>query len=546
MFVSPPLSPAAAALRDANAAARQGDLDQAKAAAERALDLDPGLLEAWFVLGNTALSANRFHDASVAFAEGVARALAGSPTQGQFLTLRAQALVADGQATEAVALVRQALAVGIAEASGLTIAGTVLAHASLEKETLPLMKRATELNPESPDAWFSLGSMLQFFGDLDGAEAAYEASIRCGLKTGRPVSMAPMSLARLRRWTKDHNHIARLEATQCRHSLDAACVAYALFKEYDDIGDTNAAWDALSHGAKIGGQVDPWSVGMDDAILTAWQKALPLERFAAPDERPRKGPKRIFIVGLPRSGTTLVERILAAHSSVQALGELKTFSLAVKRLSGSATPALLDADTIDKAGRLDPVTLADRYNDETAYLSDGSAYTIDKLPNNHDYAGLIRLAFPDAVIIHVRRNPMDSLFGAYKLLFSRAHTWSYTQDDLARHYDAYLRQMRWWRTCLKLSGRPLVEVFLEDIISAPEAQIRRLLDLCGFDFEDACLRPHEASGAVATASSAQVRSPINAEGVGAWRRYATELEPLRQSLEALGFVDSDGNPPTGV
>lgn len=544
MFVSPPQSarPADGALREANIALRNGDLDGARAAALRAVDLDPDLLEAWFVLGTTAMQANHFADAEAAFAEGIARVPKGIPTHAQLLTLRAQALVAAGRSSEAVDGVREALAIGIREASGLTIAATVLAHASLEAEALPLARRAAEINPNSPDVWFSLGTMLQFSGDLDGAEAAYEASIRCGLKTGQPVSMAPMSLARLKKWTKDTNHIARLEATQCRHSLDAACVAYALFKEYDDVGDTAAAWDALSHGAMIGGSIDPWAPDTDDAILKAWQDALPPERFAAPNDRPRAGPRRIFIVGLPRSGTTLVERILAAHSGVQALGELKTFGLAVKSLSGSATPALLDADTIAKASRLDAMALAEVYTRETAYLGDGSGVTIDKLPNNHDYAGLIRLAFPDAAIVHVRRNPMDSLFGAYRMLFSRAHIWSYSQDDLARHYDAYVRQMAWWRTCLKLSGKPLVEIVLEDIIRDPEAQIRRLLDLCDLDFEAGCLSPHEAKGAVATASSAQVRKPINAEGVGAWRRYAAELEPLRAQLQAMGHVDGNGDP----
>ncbi|WP_443750539.1 tetratricopeptide repeat-containing sulfotransferase family protein [Asticcacaulis solisilvae] len=538
MFVSPRLSPAEEAVRQAYAAHREGDLDRARAAALRATGHNPDHLEAWYVLGNIATSANRFDDAVAAFSEGVNRAPEGSPTRGQFMTLRARARIAEGFAADAVADIRAAID-SIAEAPGLVAAATVLSEAGLEAEARPLLERAAGLAPNDAAAWFGLAGARQFFGDLKGAEAAFETSIQCGLRTGNPVPMAWMSLARLRRWTAEDNHIARLEATQCRHSLDAACVAYSLFKEYDDTGNTAAAWDALQHGSMIGGSIDPWSVDEDKALLDGWQAYLPPSRFGTADDRPRPGPRRIFIIGLPRSGTTLVERILVAHSEVQALGELKTFGAAVKILGQTATPRLLDPDTIAAASRLDPLALAEWYTEQTAYLHDGSAFTIDKLPSNHEYAGLIRLAFPDAIIVHVRREPMDSLFGAYKLLFSQAHRWSYSQEHLAQHYDQYRRLMTYWRTCLDASGQPLVEISLEDLIREPEAQIRRLLDLCGMPFEDACLRPHEARGAVATASSAQVRAPINAEGVGAWRRYATELEPLRAQLEAMGYVGAD-------
>lgn len=544
MFVSPPLSPADEALRDANAAARRGDLDAAREAARHALDLDASKLEAWFLLGNVALTANRFADAEDAFTQGAARAPKDSPTQAQFIALRARALVNDGKARDAVTAIRAALHIGIHEPPGLVSAATILSQAGLESEALPLLEEAVRLAPDDAAAWFGLGGLQQFFGDLKAAEASFERAITTGERTRNPVPMAPMSLARLRRWTKDDNHITRLEATQCRHSLDAACIAYALFKEYDDIGDRDAAWDALQHGSQLGGAIDPWSPPEDEAIEAAWRQHFPLERFKARDDRPRSGPGRIFVVGLPRSGTTLVERILAAHSGVQALGELKTFGLAVKWASGSTSPGLLDADTIAHAAKADPRDIAEIYTRETAYLHDGSAWTLDKLPGNHEYVGLIRLAFPDAIIVNVQRNPMDSLFGAYKLLFARAHRWSYTQDDLANHYHAYLSLMTWWRQCLAETPKPLIDVSLEAVIADPDAQIRRLLDATGLPFEDACLRPHEASGAVATASSSQVRSPINAEGVGVWRRYSAELEPLRHKLQGLGLVDQNGDPLT--
>jgi hypothetical protein len=229
-----------------------------------------------------------------------------------------------------------------------------------------------------------------------------------------------------------------------------------------------------------------------------------------------------------------VERILAAHPQIQALGELQAFGLATKRLSSVKSPQLLDPDVVAAAATLDPAAIAERYDRETRYLhAPGMGWVIDKLPHNHDYAGLIRLAFPDAVIIHVTRDPMDSLFGAYRLLFAGPHRWSYALNDLADHYVHYRRLMAHWKTCL---GASLIEVALEDIINDPATRIPQLLAQAGLPFDERSLAPHRADGPVMSASSAQVRTPINAQGVGSWRRYADRLEPLRLRLQQLGFT----------
>ncbi len=518
------------ALRAAHDAIRRGDMAAAFSAAQAATAESPQSAEAWWLLGTAAAGVDAFQTAEEAFAEAARNAPAGSRLRAQMLSLRGKPLMSDGRVAEAVDSAREAVAGGQADTASLVRVSYTLTHAGLPGEALPLMLAATESDPHHAEAWYSLGSVCRAMGDIKGAEAAFKKAI--DLSPTPPVA-AYFNLAYLRRWTPEDNHIPVLEAMACRTSLEACRVAYTLFKEYDDLGRTEEAWDCLQVGSELARKIEPWSAAEEAETVAAWKAHFPPARFGRPDDRPRRGPKRIFIVGLPRSGTTLVERILAAHSQVQALGELKTFGVVTHRLTRVETDRRLAPDVVAAAARLDPLAIADAYARETAFLQDGHAYVIDKLPSNHEYAGLIRLAFPDAIIVALDRNPMDALFGSYKLLFTGAYGWSYTQDDLAEHYRHFRDLMGYWKSVL---GDGLIQVSLEALIADPETEIRRLIAACGLPFEDACLSPHEAKGAVSTASAVQVRKPINAEGVGAWKRYETRLSPLRNRLRDLGFA----------
>lgn len=530
-------------IREAAQALRSGDFARAAAAARRAASLAPQRPETWWLWGLATMDQWAYAEADDILSRGLSHIPAGHPLRARFLTQRVRALVPQGRNSEACDMARQALAAGADGPDSLAILGMALGRAGREAEALPLLRRAVALAPDSAAFRHGLGDLQQFVGRNSDAEASYEAAVRLA-----PNSESYLALARLRRWTREHNHINALQALKVARPLDEARRAYALFKELSDIGEDEQAWTWLETGAQAARRQPVtvhslnWSRAAEADTVGAWKRALPESRFAAPAPPPlpsrAAAPRRIFIIGLPRSGTTLTERVLTAHSQVQALGELQTFGVAVKRLSGSTTPPVLDVDTIERAAKLDPRRLAEVYDRETAYLSDGSAYTIDKLPHNHDYAGLIRLAWPDAIIVHVQRAPMDSLFGALKLHVNDNYRWSFDQDDLADHYALYRELMQHWRDVL---GDGLIEVSLEALIADPEGQIRRLLDTCGLPFEPACLNPHETAGAVASASSSQVRKPINAEGVGAWRRYAGHLEPLRRRLFDMGYVDAAGN-----
>jgi tetratricopeptide (TPR) repeat protein len=536
-------NPAQSWLSKAWAAMQQGRPADAVDAAKRVLGYDPDNLQAYWLWALNAMEIYRYPEADAALGEGARRIPDDQPLKVRFLTQRARALAGLGWNGEARRTVLNALKLiettpEMADAETLHFLGQSLSQAGSEADALPVLRWSVKLDDRNPAAWFALGEAADFMGQADEAEQAFEAAI--AREPAVPVghTAAHMALARLRRWTPERNHIARLEALTTGNSLDEARRAYALFKEYDDLGETETAWNWLQRGAEAA-QHEPvtpfnpaWSKEEDDAQLRAWTTAFPEARFdktgvAAESEHAT----RIFVIGMPRSGTTLVERILGAHPHVRPMGELQSFPAAVKVHSGVPGPDLLTAEVIRAVADADPAIFARYYNRDLDHVGHDCAFTVDKLPRNSNYAGLIKLAFPDARIVHVRRNPMDALFGSYKLHF--VARWSYRQDDLADYYSHYRALMAHWKACL---GDELIEVSLEAIIADPETEIRRLLDACGLPFDAACLSPHMSGGAVSSASSSQVRRPINADGVGAWRRYERQLAPLQRRLAEMGYL----------
>jgi hypothetical protein len=238
-------------------------------------------------------------------------------------------------------------------------------------------------------------------------------------------------------------------------------------------------------------------------------------------------PAPIFIVGLPRSGSTLVEQILASHSRVEGTMELPNILNYVARFDDMAAgrdgyPETVGTVPVGYLG-----ALGSRYLAETAPLRRGRERFTDKLPNNFSHVGLIQAILPRATIIDARRHPMDACFSTYKQHFAEGQAFSYDLEGLGRYYRSYLCLMDHWDAVLP--GKVL-HVQYEDLVADPEAHIRRLLAHCELDFEPACLSFHETQRSVRTASAEQVRQPIYTTAVGHWRHFDTELEPLRRAL----------------
>lgn len=517
-----------AAREHAQAGRLEAALEQAREAAQAC-----GAGEAFAIWGVAAAELGRFAEAVEPLAAAADQAPAGSMGWTNVTSQLVRALSNTGFWAEALRRASAVERLNAPDPAARQRIGAAFARMNLSARGLPHLEWAQRARPDWPELLVELGTAYMAEGRLDEAEAALE----------RAIALAPLMtpahavLAELRRWTPETAHVQRLEAALADpglHPGERAGLGFALFKELDDLGRTDAAWDVLvrsNEACAVEATVD-WTAGREQELVDALIETFPAERLAravstAAPERPRP----IFIVGLPRSGTTLVERILAAHSEVSALGELPTFPMVVRNAAPAADRRSLTPELVRSLAAADWGPAAELYLGEAETLAPDAPRFIDKLPANSLLVGAIRMALPQATIVHVRRNPMDSLFGAYKVRFSNWYGWSNRQSDLVSHYVQHERLMAHWRAAL---GGALIEVDYEALVQEPEPQIRRLLAACGLAFEPACLEPHNTAGAVRTASMVQVRQPITTARIGAWRRYERQLQPLRTGLEAAG------------
>jgi hypothetical protein len=305
-----------------------------------------------------------------------------------------------------------------------------------------------------------------------------------------------------------------------------------LGKELEDL----ERWDEAFHYYQLAGDaaasVSDYDVQTDvqliDKIIEVCNEdwlADEADDMASGD--PGKTP--VFIVGLPRSGTTLTERILACHSSVESAGESFFMQIVLKRESGVKTVDSMNPAIVEAAANTDSRRIANGYLQAIAYRLSDKAFFIDKFPENILYLGFIAKAFPHARIVHLNRNPMDACFAMYKQSFFR---YAYSLDDLGPYYVSYKRLHEHWRRIL---GDRLIEVDYEHLVTDQEGQTRMLLDNLGLDFEEACLHFEQNKAASNTASTVQIREKIHTRSVNRWKRFEEHLRPLTTYLEDAGI-----------
>jgi tetratricopeptide (TPR) repeat protein len=460
-------------------------------------------------------------DEALAFAQ---RAVAGArvclPAHG-FL---ASVLLKLGRVHDADQVIADAavLATGVADAyDGLAFVSMALGQ---HERANALYRRATEISPRDPRFWYNLACSERSLGRLAKAEAACDQAIAID------AQQYPTYLLRseLRVQSPGANHIGELESLLAGSGEYRARVflGYALGKELDDVGRLDEAFRTFSAAAKARRTRLAYDVSTDEHKLARIAATYPSEAFVTPAARsPQQrmdSARYIFIVGLPRSGTTLVERILTGLSGVRSNGETDHFSralLAAARGSG---------DVFEQAAAADPDVVAANY----ALLAEPGAaarHIIEKLPANYLYVGAIQRALPEAKILLLSRSPLDSCFAMYRTLFAAGYPFSYDLQELGHYYAAYDQLMTHWRSAL---GNHLHEVIYEELVREPQRSGAAIAEYCGLTWNDAAIDIQKNQAASLTASAAQVRRPIYGSSSGRWRRYRHHLQELIDTLQS--------------
>lgn len=375
---------------------------------------------------------------------------------------------------------------------------------------------------------FLRGNHRKFTGDIEGAATAYEEAIALSPVDGHALH----ALAELQLKDGAGRRVDRL-----RRVIEAGAAApdslvaanYGLFRELDRLGDTAGAWEALARGMRLKRSAARHDPDAERAMFAALSDALQaMPRAAAADG----GPVPVFILGLPRTGTTLVERMLGNHPDVAACGELSELRMRCKFASDHYCAGVMDAEGARRLVGIDPAAVGSEYLAHVAWRIGDRGWFTDKHPGNALLAGVILRALPQARVVYVRRNAMDACFSNLKALFAPGYyEYSYDITDVAVHYR---RHARWMRQVVEASGDRVLEVDYEALVEDPERQVARIVAHCGLPRAEGLTDLARNASAVSTASSVQVRDAIYRTGVDAWQRYRSWLAPLEALLADAG------------
>ncbi|HEY6927288.1 MAG TPA: sulfotransferase [Steroidobacteraceae bacterium] len=470
--------------------------------------------------------------------ERIAQALRLRPTDTRLLLQRAQYLLALGRLEESREAAASALRSRPGDAVLFDAIGTVFSKANDQGRALAAYEQAVALAPEEPHFTFNRATVRRFLGDLEGAEQDYDRVIALR----RDDHDAYLNRSELRTQTRERNHIQQLQSVLAAGLADwrgEVALRYAIAKEYEDLGEYERSFRHLESGASLRRRHLRYDVGVDVATVEWIIQAYPganaaTSSFLSSSDTSEVAP--IFIVGLPRSGSTLVERILGSHSRVIMGGELPQFALsvvgAVTRGSNPVPPTR--QQLVARSAMVDFAALGRDYVARVNAFGIRSSCFTDKMPLNYLYCGLIQRALPNARIVHVRRHPMAACYAIYKTLFQDGYPFSYDLQELGRYYIAYRRLMSHWNETLPGT---VYDLAYEELVADPVQQIRRLLTFCGLDWEDACADFHTNTAPTTTASAAQVRRRLYSTSVSQWCNYATQLAPLQEQLKAGGVYE---------
>lgn len=535
---------------------RRDDFEQAESGFRQAIKLQSGLASAWTGLLHSLWMQDRLAEAK----DTCSRILARNPGDLNTMGYLARIQLKDGQASAAGRLLQQ-----IVDATPDSVAAiSELAQFHADQHQYPQaiegFRRAATLQPGKPEFHFSIARLLFISGFSEQALEAYDAGLALNPnspqgRSGRAHALRTLgrtgevieayktcirdginkgeswwSLASLRTYEFSDSDIEAMHLL--RDSVEAndrLLIDFALGKALDDREQYDAAWkcyQSANHARRK--QVD-YDAGLFESQIDALVECVDSERISAATADIELSATPIFILGMPRSGSTLIEQILASHSMVEATTELPYMTAIGEQnllaATAGAEPAIagLGSDALKQIG--------ESYMQAAhAHRLDGSPFFIDKMPDNFQFAGLIAMALPGARIIDVRRNPMDTCIGNFRQWFGNGKEYTYDLDELAKRYLQYLRVMEHWDEVMP--GK-ILRVDYEDVVADTERETRRLLAWCYLPWEDACMRFYESKRVVTTASSEQVRQPVYKSAIGFWKNYQAQLHELSATLQSV-------------
>jgi tetratricopeptide (TPR) repeat protein len=511
----------------------KGQPELAEQAVLAALAEDEGDAELLFTHGNVALAQERPIEAADAFD----RALARDPGHGPALVNLGAVREQLGQPGAALDAARRAVAQMPTSAAAHNNLGNIQAAQGRAVEAETAYREALRRTPGRPDTLTNLGHVLRDQGRFDDAVGAYREALAQRPQSGD----AWLGLATTKRFAAaDADRDAILEALKSSAVPlgDRFRLHYAAGRALaSGDRDPDGAFRHYAEGARLKRDTLAYDVAADEAEMAALAaNGIPVAGSAVCADDGVPAP--VFIVGMPRSGTTLVEQILAAHSEVSAGGEQAALGNAIRAMARAR--AMSPADLAQQWDGATARELVSAYRARLAVEGGGAPVVTDKMPTNFRWMGFIAASFPDARILHVRRHPLDTCLSCFTRLFRRAtQAFTYDLDELGRYYVSYARLAA--AVGPQISSKQISEIWYEDLIADPEGETRRILDAVGLRWKEACLRFEDVERPVRTASATQVRQGLYTSSVGAWRAYAVHLAPLAERFRETELLDEAWN-----
>jgi tetratricopeptide (TPR) repeat protein len=507
---------------------QRGKIDDAIAHYERALVFDPGHANAHNNLGVALAQQGDIDDAMVHYE----RALVFDSGHADAHNNLGRALARKGRVDEAAAHYRRALALKPDFVDAHNNLGNLLAGQGKNNDAIEHYKLALSHEPDHAEAHNNLGTVLKYEARFDDAMAHYDRAIAI-----RPdYAEAHFNRSEIRTFHHGDADLAALEALAGRDDLSAKrslLVHFALAKALEDVGDYERAFEHLGKGNALKRR---HIVFDEESVVERFERIRNVFDSSLFDRFQREGdpsPAPIFVLGMPRSGSTLIEQTLAGHPQIHGAGELPDLEIALGGVLSDGRRSLPYPECVPDLDGAALRGIGQAYLARLPALADGKSRIVDKTPGNFFNIGLIRLIFPSARIIHTMRDPIDTCVSCYSKLFASGQSYSYDLAELGRFYRCYDALMAHWRSVLPWDA--MLDVSYEDVVDDLEGQARRMIHYCGLPWDHRCLSFHSAGRPVKTASAVQVRKPLFRDSLQRWRKYEAGLAPL---LEALGDIVS--------